>query len=324
MTEHDVKRAVAVFEEATGAKVPTPRRLRDRSQPQTASKHEPSQASGFTQPGNNGSQENEPWPDPKSLEALLLPVPSMSVEMLPEQLRGWLSDLADRMQCPLDLLAPAAITMLGSLVGTACRIRPKSNDNWEEVPNFYGGTVSPPGTMKTPAMSAVFKMIDKLEAASRQIHEEEMKGYSLEKAKYEARRKWLLGRLDKLQASTSRVPNHGEREENQEEIEEELRNLSEPKPPVWKRFKTNNATVEKLHEIIVENPRGAFSVADELSGLISQWDSTGHETDRAFFLQGYNGKGPYAIDRIIRGTVYVPDLCISLFGGIQPIPLVPK
>ena len=193
-------------------------------------------SAGFAQAGDNGNKKNEPWPDPKPLENLLLPVPPMRPDMLPEQLRGWLPDLADRMQCPLDLLAPAAITMLGSLVGTACRIRPKSNDSWEEVPNFYGGTVSPPGTMKTPAISAVFKIIDKLEARSREAHAESMKDYELQKEKYDARRKVLLSKLRKIQQGAPKAAKEGQ-QETAEDIEQELRNLSEPTMPVWRRFK---------------------------------------------------------------------------------------
>lgn len=101
-----------------------------------------------------------------------------------------------------------------------------------------------------------------------------------------------------------------------------MRTLAKPEKPVWKRFKVTNATPEKLHEIIQQNPRGAFCAPDELAGLIEQWDAPGHETARGLFLQGFNGKGTYPLDRIIRGTVYVRDLCISVFGGIQPALLV--
>ena len=48
----------------------------------------------------------------------------------------------------------------------------------------------------------------------------------------------------------------------------------------------------------------------------------GHEADRAFFLTGFNGKGSHTIDRILRGTVHVANLCLSVHGGIQPLKLV--
>jgi hypothetical protein len=34
-------------------------------------------------------------------------------------------------------------------------------------------------------------------------------------------------------------------------------------------------------------------------------------------LQAYDG-GPYTIDRVVRGETFIPNLSISLIGGIQP------
>src|SRR5215468_9773033 len=49
-------------------------------------------------------------------------------------------------------------------------------------------------------------------------------------------------------------------------------NLSEPAAPKWRRFKTNDATVEKLGELLAANPRGLLVFRDELIRLLSQWD----------------------------------------------------
>ena len=38
--------------------------------------------------------------------------------------------------------------------------------------------------------------------------------------------------------------------------------------------------------------------------------------DRGFWLQSFNGGG-YAVDRITRGSGYVPNLSVSMLGGIQ-------
>ena len=47
-------------------------------------------------------------------------------------------------------------------------------------------------------------------------------------------------------------------------------------------------------------------------------DKTGQEGARAFYLQGYNGNQPYTFDRIGRGRIHIPRVCIALLGGIQP------
>ena len=40
--------------------------------------------------------------------------------------------------------------------------------------------------------------------------------------------------------------------------------------------------------------------------------------DRSFYLEAWNGTGSFNVDRIGRGELYIPQLCLSVFGGIQP------
>ncbi len=50
-------------------------------------------------------------------------------------------------------------------------------------------------------------------------------------------------------------------------------------------------------------------------------DREGHENDRAFYCEAWNGTGSYTYDRIGRGTVRIAAACISILGGMQPGPL---
>ena len=43
----------------------------------------------------------------------------------------------------------------------------------------------------------------------------------------------------------------------------------------------------------------------------------GGSSDRGFWLKAYDG-GPYGVDRIGRGEIYIPNLSSTLLGGIQP------
>jgi len=104
----------------------------------------------------------------------------------------------------------------------------------------------------------------------------------------------------------------------------ELRSHGEkaPTPPILRRYKTNDSTVEKLGELLRENPAGLLILRDELVGLIANWEREGREGDRAFFLEGWNGTQSFDSDRIGRGHISIPNLCLSVFGGIQPDKLV--
>ncbi len=57
---------------------------------------------------------------------------------------------------------------------------------------------------------------------------------------------------------------------------------------------------------------------DELVGLIASWSKEGREGERAFYLEAWNGNASFAIDRITRGSILILNLCLSVFGGIQP------
>jgi putative DNA primase/helicase len=61
-----------------------------------------------------------------------------------------------------------------------------------------------------------------------------------------------------------------------------------------------------------------LSYRDEAYGLLTGLDKQGQETARTFYLQGYDGNQGYTFDRILRGTVHIPRVCISVLGGIQP------
>jgi hypothetical protein len=75
-----------------------------------------------------------------------------------------------------------------------------------------------------------------------------------------------------------------------------------------------------LHALLEENPGGVLSVRDELRGLLLHLAKEENAEARAFYLQAWSG-GSATIDRIGRGTVRVPDACLSMIGGIQPGPL---
>ena len=91
-----------------------------------------------------------------------------------------------------------------------------------------------------------------------------------------------------------------------------------PEEPCQRRFKTNDGTVAKIGDILAGSPAGLLVFRDELVGLLASWEREGHEGDRAFYLEGFNGTGSVNIDRIGRGSQFVKTLCLSVFGGIQP------
>ena len=82
-------------------------------------------------------------------------------------------------------------------------------------------------------------------------------------------------------------------------------------PPTARRYLVNDATLEKLGEILKENPNGVTLFRDELTGWLKSMDKQGHESDRGFYLEAWNGNGCYTWDRIGPGNGLHPE-CMRL------------
>ena len=250
------------------------------------------------------------WPDPEPIDSNLLPVEEIPVEIIPESLKAWVKDVSHRMQVPVDFIAVSVMVECGAIIGTSCCIRPKAHDDWQVVPNLWGGVVGKPGTMKTAALNEAFKPLSRLEARANESYQEAEADYETEKTVFNVEKEVIKKDIEQAakQKEVTKL----------DELKEEYQSLAPPPPPVWRRYKTSDSTVEKLGELLKDNPRGILIFRDELVGLLNSWEKDNRQTDRAFFLEAWNGYGSMTTDRIGRGTVHCDNLCISIFGGIQP------
>ncbi len=87
------------------------------------------------------------------------------------------------------------------------------------------------------------------------------------------------------------------------------------------RYETSDATTEKLGELLLQNPNGLMLYRDELVGWLRTLEKPGREGDRQFYLEAWNGTNAFHVDRIGRGSLYIPALCVSIIGTTQPGPL---
>ena len=251
------------------------------------------------------------WPTPESIDMELLTVQPLPFEILPEPFRPWIEDVSYRMQCPPDFVAAAVITLAGSLIGTRCGIRPKQHDDWLVIPNLWGGAVGQPSTLKTPSLNEALKPLMRLEAEAKKEFDTEWERYEIDQMESQAKKGAFKSAMKSSAANKKDS-------KPMDTIKKEILELEEPEKPIITRYKTNDSTIEKLSEILNENPSGILNFRDELIGLLATWDKTGREGDRAFFLEAWNGDGSHTTDRIGRGTIFTKNLCVSIFGGIQP------
>lgn len=257
-------------------------------------------------------ERKSPWPDPRPIVSDLPPAPVFDANaLLPRQLAEFVNDEADRMCAAPDYVAATLMVALGSVIGTKCAVKPKRRDDWIVTPNLYGGVVGDPSAKKSPTIGTVMRFMDRLEAKEVELLAERVKAYEAELAAFEAHESAIKTSMKK---AASGKPDR----DKMLAAQNDLTQLEKPEEPRPRRFKSNDATVEKLGDILSHNPHGLLVFRDELMGLLASWEKEGREGDKAFYLEGWNGTGSFSIDRIGRGSQFINTLCLSVFGGIQP------
>lgn len=223
-------------------------------------------------------------------------LPRITPDMLPDSISGWVKDVCERIESPFDVGAVTALTLIGNLIGNKVGIRPKSKDDWTVVPNLWGMIIGKPSIKKTPVYSELYKALAKVEIEADAEYKKEMEDYEIEKTEYESQKQEIL----------------------KSENKDDLKKLNEPKEPIKRRYATSDGTIEAIAEIVKTNPSGLLITRDELSGFLKMMDKQGKEGDRAFYLEGWNGTNSFSVDRIIRGSTYIPKLTLGILGNIQP------
>lgn len=241
----------------------------------------------------------------------------MAADMIPAPLRPWILDIAERLQVPTESVAVCAFSALSGLIGRKIAIFPKRNDPWRVLCVLWCALIDRPSRKKTATLNEAMAPVALLESEARA---EFRKKQFEDKAKQAVRK----SRMDALKAemkSAHHEPDNRKAEQILENAQRALAALEQEASDnalVERRFRTSDATVEKLGELLIENPNGLIVHRDELSGWLKGLEKFGHEGDRAFYLESWNGTGHYAVDRIGRGTLHVPALCLVIMGGIQP------
>jgi hypothetical protein len=270
-------------------------------------------ASGESQAGEDAARSSAPseeeWPEPEPIIAQLPPVLPLTREMLPGALSAYAFDIADRQQAPPDFAAIVAVVAAGATLGNKVRLFPKQFDNWEVVPNPWGALIGRPSAMKSPSQRAALAPLYKLEEMLREAWQAGLDAEAVNEALGK-----LRGKAAKKRAA--KASDKGNLEEARSILEEAK--CGEKKPPPCPRLIVNDATVPKFGELLGENPRGLLLVRDELAGWISLLEDERFQSDRAFYLETFNGYGSFTYDRIGRGTIHVENATVSVIGSIQP------
>ena len=239
------------------------------------------------------------WPPVTPVEDKLSPVAVFKPEFLPDSIRPWVTDVSERMSVPLDFAGVCALVTVAGVIGRRAFVCPKAKDkDWKEAIALSGAVIAGSGKAKTPTWKTFTNVIVEKENDWNKQHAQQKEKYEEDLKSWEAFSK-ANKELEKKSGVAQNTP-------------------PPPEEPVPCRcLLLNDATPEKMHDIMIGNPCGLFYLRDELSSWVAEFDKEGREQQRGVFLAAMNGNDHYKVDRIGRpgGSAL---MCTSVFGGFQP------
>ncbi|MDO9213448.1 MAG: DUF3987 domain-containing protein [Methylococcales bacterium] len=251
--------------------------------------------------------------NPIEINIKLKAVIPFDFNLLPDSLTPWVGDIALRMQCPPDYVAVAAMVALSAVVGKKGMVMPREKDNWEVCPNLWGLNIGRPSAMKSPASSEGIKPLQRLEIEAKDAFHEAM---AVDEAQSFIHKE---GRLLAEKHAKALVKEKKFSEAKQLLLD----NPEESIKPTRTRYLVNDTTIEKLGELLNENPNGLMLYRDEINGFFKTINREDRSNDRAFYVEAFDGKSSYTFDRIGRGTIDIASVCVAMLGNIQPSVLNP-
>lgn len=227
--------------------------------------------------------------DPAAMTAVdlfnALKLPPFPLHLLPRAIADYAQDQGELIGVDPAVIAVAAIGAAAACIDDRLEIQPKRHDpGWREQARLWVGIIGDPSAKKSPGISKAMGPLFKID---QQWREESARAHA----------EWL------------------------EACDNTPKGEQEPPAPIGQRLILNDATVEKMGDILSKcHPRGILSYQDELSGWLASMDAYKNGAggkDKAAWLEAYNG-GPKAIDRVARGSIFVENWSACVIGGIQP------
>ena len=239
----------------------------------------------------------EGWPPPAPLGHNLLPVPAFEERFLPGALAAMAVDHAASVPLSLDYVGTSLLAAAGAMISGKVTISLKRDGVWLETPNAWALCVGDVSSYKTPALAPARAALNRIEDRHRTDHQGAMLVHQSANYLHEQQVKAFKAALTK--APTSAPPPIS----------------PPPEPPVMRRAYTSNASPEALGVLCQGGP--LVVIDDEISGWLRDMSDPRNQAGRAFALMSWSG-GPFRVDRITRASVFVPRLCVTIVGNIQP------
>lgn len=223
------------------------------------------------------------------------PVPPIRREMLPASIADYAFDQGQLVGVEPAMIAIPSLVACAAALHDGVQIQVKRHETgWRESARLWCAVVGSPSIKKSPSISKAISRIRKINA-------------------------------DMADKNKSILAKHVSELEAFKDAKKEAKKTGElvtaPEQPQLSRLVVQDTTVEALSEVLKDNSRGILCLQDELSGWFGSMDAySGGKAggkDRAHWLESYNGGGR-VVDRVMRGSLNIPNWSVCMIGGIQP------
>jgi hypothetical protein len=231
---------------------------------------------------------------PNNRFRMLEPFRPFPVEALASPIREYVDEASRALGCDPAYVALPALAVAASAIGNTRVIRLKRG--WDEPSVVWAAIVGDSGTLKSPAYDKAVGHLFNVQRRLLAQYDEKVLRFKQELAEYKALRR---------------------------EAKEECERVGDsPIAPISVRVVCSDTTIEKLVEILGDNPRGTLVARDELAGWLTsfqRYKGRSGGTDLPNWLEMHRA-GSVIVDRksTDRKTLFVARAAVSIIGGIPP------
>ncbi len=223
------------------------------------------------------------------------PVPPIQRDMLPDIIADYAFDQGELVGVEPAMIAIPALVACAATLHDGVQLQVKRHETgWRESARLWCAVVGNPSIKKSPSIAKAISRVRKINADLA-----------------EDNKKVLAKHAGDMEAF----------KEAKKEAKKTGGAVTAPEQPALHRLMIQDTTVEAMSEVLKDNPRGILCLQDELSGWFGSMDAySGGKAggkDRAHWLEAYNG-GHRTVDRVMRGSLNIPNWSVSMIGGIQP------
>jgi hypothetical protein len=214
------------------------------------------------------------------------------IDCIPQPARQFVVEGALSLNCDAAYLAGPALTVLAAAVGNTTVLQAKKD--FVQPAILWTGICGSSGTRKTSAYLLCMRHFSRLQLDMLKTHNQALREFESDL------RTWQL-------------------QESQAGKNGGLMNDDyKPQPPKAQRLFSNNVTIEKLMDLLADNPRGIMVARPELAGWVGSFTRYNKSSDRETWLELYDGHGCIVDRKSGSGTIAVQTASSSITGGFQP------